>query len=176
VWSGVLVGLLSVRDPRVWGNGDLGLSAALGHADLPGLSIGMGALALLLVMRLAATSFCVGTGTVGGVFTPTLFAGGAVGALLGHVVPGGQVLWAVVGMSALMAAVTHAPFMAAFMAVELTDNWRLLPVLILVNLVSWQVARRISGRAMYSIASQSPGDSGEPGQKPGPAQPARAGV
>ncbi len=161
-WSGLLVGVLSLRDPRVWGNGDLGLSAALGiaeaHQQLPLVGTGVGALALLLAMRLLATTFCVGTGTVGGAFTPTLFAGGAAGALLGHLLPPGEAtLGALVGMSCLMAAVTHAPVMAALMATELTGNWRLLPILLLLNVVSWQLARRISGEALYAIASQSPG-------------------
>lgn len=162
VWSGLLVGLLSLRDPRVWGNGDLGLSAALeiakAHRELPAVGTGVGALGLLLAMRLLATTFCVGTGTVGGAFTPTLFAGGAAGALLGHLLPPGEAtLGALVGMSCLMAAVTHAPIMAALMAVELTGNWKLLPGLLVLNLVSWQLARRISSEALYAIASQSPG-------------------
>ena len=164
VASGLLVGLLSVHDPRVWGNGDLGLSAALGRAELPGLSIAVPALAGLLLLRLLATTVCVGTGTVGGVFTPTLFAGAAAGALLGHgaglALPGTDAaLWAIAGMSFLMAAVTHAPLMAAFMAVELTGDWRLLPGLLVGNWIAWRVARRLSVGALYAIASQSPGDA-----------------
>lgn len=160
-WSGLLVGLLSLRDPRVWGNGDLGLSAALeiakAHLELPAVGTGVGALALLLGMRLLATTFCVGTGTVGGAFTPTLFAGGAAGALLGHLLPPGEAtLGALVGMSCLMAAVTHAPVMAALMATELTGNWKMLPILLVLNFASWQLARRISGEALYAIASQAP--------------------
>ncbi len=161
VWAGVLVGLLSLVDPRVWGNGDLGLSAALGRAELPGLSIAAPALAILLLLRLLATTFCVSTGTVGGVFTPTLFAGGAAGALVGHVVhhvfpATDATVWAIAGMSCLMAAVTHAPLMAACMAAELTGDWALLPGLVALNVISWQIAFHISGEALYAIASQSP--------------------
>ena len=159
--SGLLVGLASLLDPRVWGNGDLGLSAALGTPVLPGLSIAAPALALLLALRLLATTVCVGAGTVGGVFTPTLFAGGAAGALLVHLLPHTvppfhAALWAIAGMSFLMAAVTHAPIMASLMAVELTGSWRLLPVLLPLNLLTWQVARRLSNHALYAIASQAP--------------------
>ena len=170
VWSGLAVGLLSLHDPRIWGNGDLGLSAALGRADLPGLSIAAPALAGLLGLRLLATSACVSTGTMGGVFTPTLFAGGVAGALLGHLVgvighggggmPGNEAaLWAIVGMSCLMAAVTHAPLMAGFMAVELTGEWRLLPALVLLNWVARAVAGGLSPKALYAIASQEPGQA-----------------
>lgn len=165
VWSGAIVGLVSTIDPRVWGNGDLGLSAALGRAQLPWLPIGVPALAMLLGLRLMATTACVGTGTVGGVFTPTLFAGAAAAALLGHAFPSvNPTLWAIVGMSLLMAAVTHAPLMAAFMAVELTGDWPLLPMLIVLNLIAWQLARRFSNEALYAIASQMPArpDQAEP--------------
>lgn len=160
--AGVVVGSLSLLDPRVWGNGDAGLDAALGHARVPGLEIGAAALGLVLLLRLTATTLCVGCGTVGGVFTPTLFTGGAVGALAGYAVahvahvPMDAALWAVVGMSALIAAATHAPLMSAFMATELTGDWRLLPGLLLLDGLAWVVARRLSPDALYAIASQAP--------------------
>lgn len=157
LWSGAVVGVCSLADPRVWGNGDVGLSAALGCQELPGTALGAHGMLSLLGLRLLATVSCVWTGTVGGVFTPTLFAGGAVGSLLGALLPGNLgVLWAIAGMSFLMAAVTHAPLMAALMAVELTGDWKLLPVLLPLNFVAWQVSRRLSPRAMYAIASQAP--------------------
>lgn len=166
-WSGLLVGLLSLADPRVWGNGDLGLSAALGRAEVPGLSglsgfsVTAPALAALLGLRLVATTVCVGTGTVGGVFTPTLFVGGVAAALGAHLARhcgagADTTLWAIAGMSCLLAAVTHAPIMAALMAVELTGNWLLLPLLLLLNAMAWQLARRLSPHALYAIASQAP--------------------
>lgn len=159
--AGALVGALSLIDPRVWGNGDAGLSAALGHADIRGLSIGASALALLLLMRLLATTVCVGVGTIGGVFTPTLFTGGALGALAAYTlthfaIHADPTLFAVIGMSALIAAATHAPLMAAFVTVELTGNWRLLPALLVLNMLAWLLARQLSSDALYAIASQTP--------------------
>ncbi len=165
--AGAFVGALSLIDPRVWGNGDAGLSAALGHADIRGLSITASALGLLLVLRLLATTVCVGVGTVGGVFTPTLFAGGALGALaaygLAHfAVPADPTLFAIAGMSALIAAATHAPLMAAFITVELTGDWRLLPALVGLDVLAWRVARKLSSDALYAIASQTPVHKGLP--------------
>jgi CIC family chloride channel protein len=159
--AGAFVGVLSLFDPRVWGNGDAGLSAALGQATVPGLSIAASALGVLLILRVLATTLCVGTGTVGGVFTPTLFTGGALGALaaraLAHfAVPADPVLFAIAGMSALIAAATHAPLMAAFVAVELTGDWGLLPGLLVLNTVAWLLARRLSSDALYAIATQTP--------------------
>jgi CIC family chloride channel protein len=159
--AGALVGGLSLLDPRVWGNGDAGLSAALGQGVVPGLSITASALGLLLILRTLATTFCVGTGTVGGVFTPTLFTGGALGALAAYAlvhlaVPADPTLFAIAGMSALIAAATHAPLMASFVAVELTGDWRLLPGLLVLNALAWLLARRLSSDALYAIATQTP--------------------
>ena len=118
-------------------------------------------LAILLVLRTLATTFCVGAGTVGGVFTPTLFSGGALGALAAYAlvhfaVPADPALFAIAGMGALIAAATHAPLMASFIAVELTGDWRLLPGLLVLNTLAWLLARRLSSDALYAIATQTP--------------------
>jgi chloride channel protein, CIC family len=113
--------------------------------------------AAVLVLRLVATTFCVGTGTVGGVFTPTVFVGGALGLVAGHLLQVGHpVLLAIVGMSVLLGAVTKAPVMAALMAVELTGQWELLVVLLPLNWIGTGLARRISPRSLYAIATPTP--------------------
>lgn len=151
LWSGAVVGLLSLLSTLVWGNGDAALLAGLQT------SVPVHALLLVLLVRLAATTFCVGTGTVGGVFTPTLFAGSALGLLVCQLAHGGDsLLFAVIGMSCLLAASTHAPLMASFMTVELTGHWIAFPLLLACNLVAWQVARRISVHSLYAIASDLP--------------------
>ncbi len=157
LWSGVVVGCLALGDPRVWGNGDVGLRVVLlsgGALPAPG---GVKPLLWLLLSRLAASLACVWTGTIGGVFTPTLFAGGAAGALLAAYLPGGSAhLWAIAGMSFLVAAVTHAPLMSACMVVELTGDWTLLPLLLPLNFLCSRIARSLSPRGMYALASESP--------------------
>jgi chloride channel protein, CIC family len=154
LWGGLVVGVLSLRDTAVWGNGDVALIHLLTGA--PALS----AVAVILVLRLLATSFCVGTGAVGGVFTPTVFAGAAFGLAAGHLLQlTNPLLLAVVGMSALLAAVTHAPVMAALMAVELTGQWHLLPLLLILNLTACRIARSISSHSLYAIATPSPTDA-----------------
>jgi CIC family chloride channel protein len=113
----------------------------------------------VFTFRMVATTFCVGTGTVGGVFTPTLFAGAAIGLATGQVLhnPEPSIL-AVCGMALLMAAVTHAPLMATLMAIELTGQWHLLPVILPCNLLASLIARTISGKSLYDIASPTPGE------------------
>jgi CIC family chloride channel protein len=63
LWSGVLVGLLSLRSALVCGNGDAAL------LQITQSSPAVWTLSSILVLRLCATTFCVGAGAVGGVFT-----------------------------------------------------------------------------------------------------------
>jgi CIC family chloride channel protein len=153
LWSGALVGVLSLRLPEVWGNGDVALLHLLQGSPA------MNTLLLLSVLRLVATTFCVGTGAVGGVFTPTLFAGTAIGLIAGRLfhLPN-PLLFAVLGMACLLAAVTHAPWMAAFMAAELTGQWPLFPLLLCCSLAAWQVARYLSPNSLYALATPDPAD------------------
>jgi len=158
LWSGIFVGLLSLKSTEVWGNGDAALLNIVhsSRAFMPLLAV--------LLLRLCATTFCVGTGAVGGVFTPTLFAGSALGLLTMHFIHvADPLLFAIVGMGCLLAAVTHAPLMATLMAVELTGQWMLLPFVLLCNITAWSVARSISPYSLYALATPEPaGDRAEP--------------
>jgi H+/Cl- antiporter ClcA len=116
-------------------------------------------IALVLILRLSATVLCVGVGTIGGVFTPTLFAGAAAGLLFAHAVHAADpLLFILIGLGALLSAVTHAPIMAGFMTVELTGKWELLPATLLCNLIAWQIASRLAPGSLYGIATTTPGD------------------
>jgi CIC family chloride channel protein len=151
LWSGLAVGVLALIEPKVWGNGDAALLEILQNKTM------LLGIFSVFTFRVAATTFCVGTGTVGGVFTPTLFAGAALGLATGHLLhnPEPSIL-AICGMALLMAAVTHAPVMAALMAVELTGQWHLLPVILPCNLLASLIARTISSESLYAIASPEP--------------------
>jgi chloride channel protein, CIC family len=151
LWSGLAVGVIALVEPKVWGNGD---TALLGMLQNKTMLLGI---ASVFACRLIATTFCVGTGTVGGVFTPTLFAGAALGLAAGHLLhnPEPSIL-AICGMGLLMAAVTHAPLMAALMAVELTGQWHLLTIILPCNLLASLIARTISRESLYAIATPEP--------------------
>jgi CIC family chloride channel protein len=151
LWSGLAVGVLALIEPKVWGNGD---AALLGILQNKTILLGIFS---VFTFRMVATTFCVGTGTVGGVFTPTLFAGAALGLATGHLlrIPEPSIL-AICGMGLLMAAVTHAPLMAALMARELTGQWYLLAIILPASLLASFIARRISDASLYAIASPEP--------------------
>jgi chloride channel protein, CIC family len=86
----------------------------------------------ILLLKLAATAATFGSGAVGGVFTPTLFIGAAVGMLYGrtflYAFPGLQLdpgMCGIVGMGSFIAATTGAPLMSILMAFELTLDYTL---------------------------------------------------
>ena len=71
--GGLIVGLVSLAQPGVWGNGYGMVEGILN------LNLGWKFLLSLLVLKVLATMATTGSGAVGGVFTPTLFCGAAIG-------------------------------------------------------------------------------------------------
>ena len=69
--GGLLVGLISVWVPEVWGNGYSVVNSLL-HTPWVWWSV-----LLLLLLKVVATAITTGSGAVGGIFTPTLFVGAA---------------------------------------------------------------------------------------------------
>jgi CIC family chloride channel protein len=153
VWAGLLVGLLSLVRAEVWGNGE---SAIL---DLVRGHWGVAVVATVLGMRLMAVTACEGAGVVGGVFTPTVFVGAAVGFLWARSLLGfgmEPMLYVVLGIGCFLAAVTHAPVMAALMAAELTGTLKLLPVLLIGSYLAREISRRIVPASLYGVAASGP--------------------
>lgn len=153
--GGVVVGLISVWVPEVWGNGYSVVNGVL-HNPGPWLI-----LLLLLVAKVMATFATAGSGAVGGVFTPALFVGCLMGSLFGY---GVQALWpgatssssayAMVGMGAFLAAATQAPLMAVLMIFEMTLSYEVMLPLMAASVVAYFVARSIQGGSMYQITVQ----------------------
>jgi chloride channel protein, CIC family len=126
--GGLLVGAIAMRLPDVCGNGYETV------VDILNARVGYGLLVLLLAGKLVATVSSVTSGSPGGVFTPTLFLGAALGGIAGnlvhHVFPlatGGASNYALVGMGALLAATTRAPIMATVLIAELTGDYLVVP-------------------------------------------------
>lgn len=150
--GGLLVGLISVRAPEVWGNG-YDLVNSLLHTDWMWQAV----LAVLL-WKILATMVTVGSGAVGGIFTPVLFVGAAVGLLFGsaaqawlpwHVSQ--PFAYAMVGMGAFLAAAANAPLMAMLMIFEMTLSYQVVLPLMLSCVLAYVVARGLEGRSMYDI-------------------------
>jgi CIC family chloride channel protein len=136
-----------------------GLLAGNGHLAIPSPVLGELAWWMLLIVALAkivATVITLSTGGSGGVFTPTLFVGaalgGGVGRLLELLVPGGVVrpaAWALVGMAGMVAGATRAPLTAIFMVFEITNDSAYIIPLIVVSVLALVTARRLSPYGLY---------------------------
>ncbi|WMD19241.1 ClcB-like voltage-gated chloride channel protein [Achromobacter seleniivolatilans] len=155
--GGLVVGALSVINPQVWGNGYSVVNSML-HTQWAWQAV-----AAILLMKIVATAASVGSGAVGGVFTPTLFVGAALGALyasgLHALFPAGDLSavssYAVVGMGALLAATTYAPLMSILMIFEMTLSYEVMLPLMLACISAYVIAHRIRPESVYakSLAS-----------------------
>jgi len=142
--GGGLVGLAAVTLPDVVGNGYETLIHLL---DTPPAT---GALLVLLAAKTIVTSSAVASGIPGGVFTPMLLVGAALGAIAGQWLPGTATgSYALVGMAATAAASIHAPLTAAVMVFELTGDYSLALPLILATVVSTATSRALGARSVY---------------------------
>ena len=153
--GGLIVGLLSLGVPDVWGNGYTAMGTILGGEVL------WRSLLVLLVFKLMATAATVGSGAVGGVFTPTLLVGGIIGAMLGisvhHMWPeytAQPAAYALVGMGAFLAATTHAPLMAILLLFEMTLDYDIVLPLMLACVVAYTAKRAISADSLYSALTK----------------------
>jgi CIC family chloride channel protein len=144
--GGLVVGGIAVWLPSVVGNGYEPLNAILDARLAPG------ALAVLLGAKIIATSASVASGIPGGIFTPMLLVGAALGsvwaALLGDPNAGSHAL---VGMAAATAASTHAPLTAAVMIFELSGDYAIALPLLLVTAIATSTSRMLGSRSVYEI-------------------------
>lgn len=124
------------------------------------IPIGVMLLALLVLVKMVATTLTLSTGGSGGAFAPSLFVGAVGGAAFGRVLEGMGLMpaggspatYAVVGMAAVIAGTTHAPLTAILMLFELTrDVYLLLPIM-LAAVIATVVAQLIDRDSIYTAS------------------------
>ncbi|HEY6453450.1 MAG TPA: ClcB-like voltage-gated chloride channel protein, partial [Steroidobacteraceae bacterium] len=163
--GGLIVGVISVEVPRVWGNGFSVVN------DMLNDKVPLDLLAVVLVAKLVSTAATVGSGAAGGILTPTLFMGAAMGALFGNGVhladphsSSQLAAYAVVGMGGFLAATTHAPLTSILLIFEMTLDYEVVLPLMLACVTGHYVARIYRrGESVYtrSLTSKGPGDEQE---------------
>lgn len=132
----VPIGLIGIFYPQTFGTGLPAIEETLRGA-LPWTL-----LFILLFAKLAATSFTLGSGNSGGIFSPSLFMGAMLGGAFGHwvhtlfpAVTTGAGAYALVGMASVFAAAAHAPLTAVLIVFEMSGDYRMiLPLMIAVGL------------------------------------------
>ncbi|HEY1170956.1 MAG TPA: chloride channel protein [Verrucomicrobiae bacterium] len=149
--GGALMGFIAMGYPLIWGNG-YGAANRILHGNMA-----WDAVMLLLVAKLVASAIAVGVGTIGGLMTPTLLLGAALGSLFGMalhamgcalVLPTGA--FALVGMASVLAATLHSPLLAMILVFEISLNYSLMPPLMLGCALASVVARRLHPDSVYA--------------------------
>ena len=148
--GGLLVGALGIWFPEVWGNGYDVVNERLLTVALP-----LGMTAFLILGKTLATGITSGSGISGGVFTPTLFVGAALGGAFGTVVrhwfPGVDAgLYALLGMGGVLAATTHAPLTAILILFEMTHDPQSIAPLMLTTITATLFAKWMHADSLYT--------------------------
>jgi chloride channel protein, CIC family len=115
-------------------------------------------LTLLFAGKLIATSISLGSGSSGGIFSPSLFMGATIGGAFGALadswvalpnitVPG----YAMIGMAAMVGGGTGAAMTAIVMIFEMTRNYEIVTPMIIAVAVSIGVRRMLSEENIYTV-------------------------
>lgn len=164
-----LLGLLIFLFPSLYGegydsinralNGDLGFifdkSGYYTFSSEAGTTILI--LVLLMLMKVVATALTIGAGGIGGIIAPSLFTGMAGGLLFGSVynyffnTDVSLVLFALVGMSGVIAGVLHAPLTGIFLIAEITLAYNLIVPLMITAGMSYITIRFFQPVSFYHI-------------------------
>ena len=153
------VGVLIYVMQMTTGHGHVdGVGYATIQAILTGqISIGW-FLALLFAAKLFATTLSLGSGASGGIFSPSLFMGAALGGSLGSLLqamwPGlgvNSVMLAVIGMAAVVGSGTGAAMTAILMIFEMTRDYAAVVPSIVAVAIALGVRRTLSYENIYTI-------------------------
>jgi CIC family chloride channel protein len=152
---GMLMYVLSVTLGQYYVDG-------VGYATIESILVGhtstLWLLALLFLCKIAATSTSLGSGSSGGIFSPSLFMGATLGgsfaALLqaiGVPVPVSIPAFAMVGMGAMVGGGTGAVMTAVTMTFEMTREYDIVMPMILAVATSVGVRRLLSRENIYTL-------------------------
>ncbi|RLB43264.1 MAG: chloride channel protein [Deltaproteobacteria bacterium] len=150
--GGVLLGLILLKWPHVFGVGYGAINEALLN-KLPGLF-----LALLIFLKIAATSITLGSGGSGGIFAPSLFIGAMLGGFFGWLanilfpgIPASPGAYALVGMGAVVAGTTHAPITAILIIFEMSGNYKIILPMMITCILSTIITVSLKRGSIYTI-------------------------
>ncbi|HLH65347.1 MAG TPA: chloride channel protein [Solirubrobacteraceae bacterium] len=152
----LILGAVSIAYPQLLGNGK-------GVVQLEAVGrVSLGLAVVLLVLKPLATAACLGSGSPGGLFTPSLTVGvllaGILGTLWSHIWPGAPLgSYAVIGGGAFLAAVMQGPLSGVVLVLELTRNFDALMAPTLLAVIEATVfARRLGAPSIYSARVHAP--------------------
>jgi len=149
--GGLLIGVVGLNFPEIFGVGYETIEMALNE------EVAWILLIQLVGIKLLATSLTLGSGGSGGIFAPSLFIGAVLGGALGHLfhsyLPGltaSSGAYALVGMGALVAAVTHAPLTSIVIIFEMTNDYRIILPLMFACIIGTAISSRLNPNSIYT--------------------------
>ncbi|NTG87423.1 chloride channel protein [Agrobacterium rhizogenes] len=142
--GGLVVGLGGLIEPRALGVGYDIIS------DLLNDHIVASAVLAILLVKAGIWLVALSSGTSGGVLAPLLILGGALGWLVGFVLPGDPGFWALLGMAAMMGGTMRAPLTGTFFAIELTGDMQALVPLLAATVAAYAVTVLLLKRSILT--------------------------
>ena len=149
--AGAIVGIIAIWLPQILGVGYGFVEwAILGQFDVQ-LLIAIG------IAKIFATALCLGFGFSGGVFSPALVLGAAVGSSYGLIaadvfpeLASSVGVYTVVGMGAVAAAVLGAPISTTLIIFEITGDYKLSLAVMLAIVVSTELTHNLFGASFFA--------------------------
>ncbi len=165
--GGLTLGILIFLFPALYGEGYEAINSALSgnyqyvhdftlykyfHGSYSPIIL----LALVILLKVIATSVTFGAGGVGGIFAPTLFIGANTGILfaliaqaLGYDVSVENLV--LVAMAGAISGNLQAPLTAIFLIAEITGGYQLFVPLMVVATISYLITRLFLKNSVYTI-------------------------
>ncbi len=165
--GGVILGLMIFILPPLYGEGYYTIENLLaekykallesslftGYADNPWFIVLIGA--ILVFVKIIATSVTIGAGGNGGIFAPSLFIGAVTGFVFAHTVNLLGIIhltegnFIVAAMAGALSGVVHAPLTAIFLIAEITGGYALFVPLMIVSSLSYLITRYFEPYSVY---------------------------
>lgn len=143
--GGLVIGLGGLIEPRAMGVGYDIIDGLLNNRLLAPAVIS------ILLVKTVIWLFALSSGTSGGVLAPLLIFGGALGWLVGLVMPGNDPgFWALLGMAAMMGGTMRAPLTGTFFAMEITGDISTLVPLLAATVVAYAVTVLLLRRSILT--------------------------
>lgn len=157
--AGLLIGIMGVLGaPQIMGAGYESIDQAM-HDQFTWQM-----LAILVVVKIIATTLSFSSGTPGGMFAPTLFVGAMLGAAVGAAerwlfpsLTGSTATYVLVGMGVLFAGFLRVPMTSVFMVLEVSGNYSVIVPVIVANTLAYVVSRELQPTAIFDILTRQDG-------------------
>lgn len=144
-----IAGLIALGIPGILGLGDRTIQQIL-EQDIANPSLGLSFLIVLGLGKLAGSIACLGFRMPGGSFSPAIFIGSILGAVIGFLVPTIDYQIAVlVGMGALVSSVMGAPLATILIVFELTENYEAATAVMVGVVASNAIVTRYYARSFF---------------------------